>query len=373
MKKKLLVFHPTLAPYRVDFFNMLAENFDLTVIFLSKKNRNQNFNNEILFKNVKFKYEYLNHHIVILNRDINLGYYKVISKVKPDIVLSAEYGLSLLIPYLLKPFFNYKQYTMSDDNLDMLNQLNRIKKTIRYYFSKRLDGIILLSNEVKYWYEKKFCNKNNFEIFPIIRNEEVFRNDLEKSLILSNENLNKYNFANKKRFLYVGRLDQVKNLELLIKSFNKVATDNVILIIVGDGTEKEDLLNLKDTLANKDKIFFVGRYEGLELLSWYNLGNVFILPSTFEPFGAVVNEALLSGCFVVCSQFAGSSVLIDDTNGIIFNPHEKDILQQILKKLIETKSLFKENVSKINIRENKMTVFFDFYKNNIINFLTNED
>ena len=42
IKKKLLIFHPALAPYRVDQFNSLNEIFDLEVVFL--------FNNQWTFK-----------------------------------------------------------------------------------------------------------------------------------------------------------------------------------------------------------------------------------------------------------------------------------------------------------------------------------
>jgi hypothetical protein len=87
--KKLLVFHSALAPYRVDFFNMLGKSFDSFVVFLSRNNRNQHFNMDDLLNKVTFKYGYLDKKIVLKDRDFNYGYF---SKIKG---------------YYLRTFYNF--------------------------------------------------------------------------------------------------------------------------------------------------------------------------------------------------------------------------------------------------------------------------
>ena len=57
---------------------------------------------------------------------------------------------------------------------------------------------------------------------------------------------------------------------------------------------------------------FVGRYEGEELTAWYRVSQVFALASHIERFGAVVNEALISGLPAVVSNNVGARILIDE-------------------------------------------------------------
>lgn len=66
MKKKLLIFHSALAPYRINFFNKLSEEFSATIVFLSDNLRNQNFNRANLLAQITFTPHYLKHKIVIM-------------------------------------------------------------------------------------------------------------------------------------------------------------------------------------------------------------------------------------------------------------------------------------------------------------------
>ena len=119
MKKKLLIFHPALAPYRVDFFNSLGEAFDCTIVFLTRNNENQHFDQSKLLANATYKYEYLDRHYKVAKRNVNFGYWAKIKKHNPDIVITCEYGLSLWASYAYKLFARskYKLYTMCDDSI----------------------------------------------------------------------------------------------------------------------------------------------------------------------------------------------------------------------------------------------------------------
>ena len=79
---------------------------------------------------------------------------------------------------------------------------------------------------------------------------------------------------------------------------------------------------------------FTGRLEGDALNAWYNVADVFILPSYLEAFGAVTNEALLAGCYVLVSQKAGSSCLVvEGENGYTFQPYNVDELVQKMRQV----------------------------------------
>ena len=105
------------------------------------------------------------------------------------------------------------------------------------------------------------------------------------------------------------------------------------LVIVGDGPERASL----EALAKMESVpvLFTGRLEGDDLLQWYDIANVFCLPSYQEPFGAVTNEALLAGCLGLISSKAGSQCLIhEEKNGYTFAPFDTEDLTQKLDLLL---------------------------------------
>ncbi|WP_159476916.1 glycosyltransferase [Dyadobacter sp. 3J3] len=357
--RNLLIFHSALAPYRVDFFNDLALKFNLTVIFLSRNVRNQNFDENKLFSGANFNYYFLDKKIVIKDRDLNFGYWPYISKFKPDIVIGGEYGLPTLMPLLYRIVFNkkFKLYTICDDSIQIAESCGGARKLFRDFLAPRLDGIILVNEKVSNWYNSKFNLKNPPIVFPIIRDEVKYRESVGKSLNFSKKYLKEYNLERKINLLFVGRLAKVKNISALMKCFDQIANNDISLIIVGEGPERDELYKLKESLRNKDLINFVGRFEGEELMGWYNCSDIFILPSTYEPFGAVVNEALLSGCYVLCSKYAGATSLIDKSNGYIVDTiNENEFKSALLKLIKKVHHKLPEDLD--GIRPSKMNVYY---------------
>ena len=150
-----------------------------------------------------------------------------------------------------------------------------------------------------------------------------FRERLLKALSISVSIADRYSLIGEKNILYVGRLVEIKNVSLLLKAFRQVNADfpDARLLIVGDGDLREDLESQVQDYISAGLIRFMGKQEGLDLLAYYNLAQIFVLPSLYEPFGTVVNEALLSGCYTLCSSIAGSACLIDEPqNGLVFDP-----------------------------------------------------
>ena len=94
MKKRLLVFHSALTPYRIDFFNALAEHFECTVVFVSRNNINQPFEQEELLKKCLFKRDYMDMRIQLpQNRVMNFGYMYRHLQSKPESVIGSDYDL----------------------------------------------------------------------------------------------------------------------------------------------------------------------------------------------------------------------------------------------------------------------------------------
>lgn len=146
-----------------------------------------------------------------------------------------------------------------------------------------------------------------------------------------------------KRFIYVGRLAEVKNVSLLIRTFNDFP--ELILDIVGFGPLEVELKKM----ANSN-IIFHGAVDNKDLPSYYNTANVFVLPSLSEPWGIVVEEALNNGLPVIVSDKVGcAEELVNNSNGIIFKSGDIYSLKKAIKKIsdINYYNYLRYNISKL--------------------------
>lgn len=136
-----------------------------------------------------------------------------------------------------------------------------------------------------------------------------------------------------KRLLCVARFSPEKNLQLLIKAFaeSELSRNNWELLIVGGGPLKSELEKI---ISNKPNVRLIEWKSYQELPSIYHSSDIFILPSVFEPWGLVVNEAMAAGLPVMVSDAAGClpDLLVNGENGWQFSPY-RDHLSVMLNKV----------------------------------------
>ncbi|MDO1513696.1 glycosyltransferase [Maribacter confluentis] len=372
MKKKILIFHPALVPYRVDFFNSLHVSFYSHFFFIYQNAITQNFNQDDLRSSCKFACQYLDTGFEILGKTFRKGVVSKIKEVKPDIVICSEYGPITILLLLYARFMNksFKLYTISDDSVDGAANRRGLRALVRNLVSKNIDGVIFNSDEVFNWHNKNISNKIKPLILPIIHKDELLRTRMIDSISIANININKHKLLGKKIILFVGRLEKVKNVDFLIKSYLDINYKNTVLVIVGEGSQQLVLKKMAQRKIITGDIIFTGRLEGKELYSWYLLANIFVLPSIYEPYGAVVNEALLAGCIVLCSKKAGASSLITRSNGSLFNPTEEEELMIKMNENLENCQPLNEEIKAL--RDSKMPFTFDDKINKLTNNFLND-
>lgn len=144
------------------------------------------------------------------------------------------------------------------------------------------------------------------------------------------------------KYLYVGRLVEVKNVSLLIDVFNK---NGLPLTIVGEGALSSELKSHAG-----ENIKFTGFIENEKLGEIYSAHDVFILPSTYEPWGLVVEEALFRGLPVIVSDKVGCGYdLVKRLNtGLIFKLNDIASINEAIVKISENYSYYSTNVDLID-------------------------
>lgn len=362
-KKKLLIYHPTIAPYRIDFFNDLYRAFDTRVCLQYWNLRDQTFDYEKIYAQFEFEPHYLRERIKLGDRSIWGGIWKHLDEFHPDVVLVSEYGITALM-VLLHRFLKRKHYkvvSICDDSYDMLvgkNEFSALHRMARRMVVPKLDDLVLVEPKATEWYQR--CYGKGFS-FPIIKEEEKARADYARVLGQSEKVRTEYGLDGKKVFLFVGRLVDVKNVDTAIRAFSQLDQERNTFVIVGDGSERNKLENLAREIAAN--VIFTGRLEGDALNVWYNVAEFFVLPSYLEPFGAVTNEALLAGCYALVSNKAGSSCLIEEgVNGYTFAPMDEQGLANRMEEIAQ----WEINYDASGLKENLMKVTYGKHMDDLI-------
>lgn len=368
MKPRLLIFHRTIAPYRIDFFNSLSKEFETRVCLQYKNLLNQQFDYDNILAQLTFSPIYLKELARLKNTIISRGYWNHLNEFKPDIVLVSEFGMDCIATLLHKWFYRkrYKIVSVCDDSYNMVaenNDFSWLHHRLRQWIVPKLDELILVEPKVTEWYRE---NYGKGVWFPIIKNELTVREQYKGLLPMSLDTVKNYRLENKFVFLFVGRLVALKNVDTIIHAFASLHDDSTALVIVGDGPERNSLEKVAST--TKSSIIFTGRLEGDQLYQWYNIANVFVLPSTTEPFGAVTNEALLAGCKCLISNKAGSQCLINEgVNGYTIDPMDTEALTDKMRQIMG--ECFPANYA--TMRPSQMPITFEQSMSELIQHLNN--
>jgi glycosyltransferase involved in cell wall biosynthesis len=127
--------------------------------------------------------------------------------------------------------------------------------------------------------------------------------------------------ADRKYLLYSGRLAAVKRVDLLIDAFAAIAGErpNWDLLVAGDGPLGGELRRRVPERL-RPRVIWTGFLEQEELKSAYHAADVLVLPSDFEPWAVVVQEAMAAGLVVVASDVVGAAheLIEDRRSGRIF-------------------------------------------------------
>ena len=148
-----------------------------------------------------------------------------------------------------------------------------------------------------------------------------------------------------KRILFVGRLMEVKGIDVLIKAFSYLLDDerfhDWVLDIVGDGPELDSLIDLSKEMGVDQHVHFHGSKQRSEIKNFYNQADLFILPSKTtslgekEGLGLVILEAMMSGTPVIGTDCGGiKETIVHGKTGIIVPENDDSALHGAMVELL---------------------------------------
>jgi glycosyltransferase involved in cell wall biosynthesis len=292
------------AFYKINLFNALAEKCKLGVIFIG-------YSDQVVIDSdfkiqCKFDYYFLQE-VKLEDRNIFLSFVNLIKVLKKIECKKIIYGGYTFIEFLTFSFLFSR-----NKNILQTESAHETKLTgWRFYLKK-----ILLTR----YFKAIASGKIHSEMLRKMGfNGEII---ISKGVGLLNKNTvnsekKDINDTGNLKYLYVGRLISLKNIEFLVDVFNK---NKKPLTIVGKGILENELKEK----AN-DNIVFEGFVNNREISVIYKSHDVFILPSLSEPWGLVVEEALYNSCVLLLSDRIGSKteLLEIPETGCEFNPESE--------------------------------------------------
>lgn len=140
-----------------------------------------------------------------------------------------------------------------------------------------------------------------------------------------------------RNLLYVGRLAVVKGLPILLQSLAslKLSYPDILLTVVGDGSDRLQLEEMSAKLGLNSNIKFVGYKSQEEVRKYLQQTDIFVMSSFAEGIPVVLMEAMAAGLPVVATQIAGISELVEDgVNGYLVPPGDVITLTNRIEKLL---------------------------------------
>ena len=282
--------------------------------------------------------------------------YKFIKKNNIKIVFSNQFQANLIIIFVKILLLNKLKIIIRETNSPkqiIKNENNFLSKIIHLYFRKfykLADHIISPSLQLK----KELINSYNIEKKKIHTIYNSF--DLRKINILSKKNIPiKYKKIFKKKvFVYHGRLEYQKGLDLLLKAFTIFKNTNYSLLIIGDGSQENDLKKLSNELKLKNQVFFIGFQNNP--YNFIKYSKYYVFPSRFEGMPNSLLDAVALSKLIISSdcQHGPKEIISGYPNGILFKTNSINSLKKNLKKIsvIKKKKVDQNYLTKFDEKNN---------------------
>lgn len=249
-------------------------------------------------------------------------------RLKPDAVFTslAHANVIVLLAALLS-LSRMKVTIRETNNPDKVFAHKWLLKFLARHLYPRADHVIALSEQVK----DELAATFNLDPHKLIT--------LPNPVALSGgEHEDQTHPLPKGRFIItVGRLNIQKNLPLLIRAYAD-AKDLPALYIIGDGNQKQRLLNEVKVRKLENRIHFLNHENNV--LSWMAAAEFFILPSSWEGFGHVIVEAMSQGCPVIATSCSGPiEIITHGEDGILVPIDDKITLTKEMEKLAQSSEM----------------------------------
>lgn len=226
--------------------------------------------------------------------------------------IGAKFAIESNTPFLLSVHGMYEPWIWAKGTLKKKIYFKALAKKV---FSRASTIHSITANESKSI--KEIFNESKIVEIPNLINHETY--NMEDTVLFD-----------EKYILYLGRLNPVKGIDLLINAFAEANLTGVILKIAGPiNVYKEYLEKLTKDLRIDNKVEFLGLVKGEEKSRLYRNAFVFVAPSHTEVIGMVNLEAAICNTPVITTHQTGLKKSWSNNGGRLINPNKKELVASL--------------------------------------------
>jgi len=249
---------------------------------------------------------------------------KIIKAYQPDVIHTHRY----VLPYAFLASMGFKAKRVHTVHNVAQKEQTKVGKNINRVLFRYFNVVpVALSKEIQRTIQEVYGLPDNR--IPVVFNGI----DLSRCIV-------KESYARKDTFtvLHIGRFMDVKNHELLLRSFArfKEQHSDARLQLLGDGELKENMMQLAGQLNITDAVEFAGLQSNV--YPWLHNADVFILPSKFEGMPMTLIEAMGTGLPIIASNVGGiPDMLSSQKEALLIEPKEEKIIEALEMVYSDTK------------------------------------
>lgn len=183
-------------------------------------------------------------------------------------------------------YINDTEWMLTYESTEVIVNSNYMKRELQSLFGLPFEKINVVPNGI------------NVNMFSGVERDYDFRRQ--------------YALDNEKIILFMGRLVYEKGVQHLISAMPKILAGyhDAKLVIAGKGGMTDELKAQVNSMGIANKVYFTGYMDSKQVCKMYKCADVSVFPSTYEPFGIVALEAMLSGTPVVVSDIGGLNEIV---------------------------------------------------------------
>lgn len=334
------------TPYQLDFFESLSEIVLLKVVYFSNRENNRQWTLPLESKKYQTSLLVDNWLARRIQKKIPSFHFsnRIVSiafrEQSEHVIVNGTYWIpNIVLALLILTLRGKKTYFYGEAIFPVSTKVKFIlKRLLLLPVSKLTNGIfavgrIGVDSYKQYGYKKPILN------VPYSIDLAPFSHDR-----LDNKKMNRirsqYSPSGEFVFLTSGSLISRKGIDIIIKAFQKLNKSDSTLLILGDGEERQNLMNFANGNSN---IHFAGFIEKEDVPYYFLLADSFVFGSWYDGWALVINEAIASGLPIICSNKVGAAtdLLIDNQSALICNPGDVGEFAEAMRRVATDEQLRK--------------------------------
>ncbi len=291
----------------------------------------------------------------------------------PNIVLTTAFSIWTLFALLLKAWGKWSVIILYDGSSPGKDYQDFWLRTHLRHIMGRFADAFVSNNEAgkNYLIEVVKAGKNKVFTRPyLVPHPKVY--------LLNTENIEiTTSHLKHPTFIFVGHIIPRKGLKELLEACSILNAQGYLdysLLVVGDGSQRQELEAFVKTHNLESQIQWVGYVDYEQVGIYFQRADVFVFPTFEDVWGMVAVEAMMFGKPIICSKWAGAAEIVaDGENGYIFDPHQPEQLAELMLRFINYPDLIEKMGKKSKqIMAKHTPEDVSIFLTEVVNYVTNK-